>query len=1573
MTQKTPSLQDAEGYVGRAYVEGEFDCASLAVLVQRELFGREVDLPAAGQRARGRRGQARDIQTMQPGLADPVTEPQTGDAVILWAATTDGTPPFNRQWHVGTVFIQSGETWVLHCANESQGVALQRLDPMLRGGLHLDGFYRWRAAAPKLDLAIAARPLSGQVETRQTLAGRTLAETLAAEGISGSGWLVSVGGFSVPPAMWSRTRVKPGHLIEAHAVVRKKALALIAVVALTYFTAGLGSGAAAGLLGSSFAAGTIGAAALAGAAYIGGSMLINKLLSPKVSSAGDNTGGQPPPTYSLQGGRNRARPYEPLALVLGETKAIPDNANQPYAWFEGDDQYLATMFHAGINCGSVSDIKIGDTPVESYEGVAVDRYGFPDGNSGQPPVLGNSVDTVPGALLDAPTAPGPWVTRTTSVGTVQIGIDLEMQLSVMNDRGQQLATNVQVEAQYRAIGSQAWQPLSAPVYTSTSTKPMRRTLSFDVAAGQYEVRLRKFADANYTGPGQSNVVTWTALKSYQPDTANYGGQPRVKLQIKASGQLSGAPDEVNWIARGAAMPYWNGGAWVTATEPGASGISNPGAQILMLLRGIYRPSDGRLIAGAGLSDSRIDIESLKGFMVRCAAKGYRFDAMIQEAMNLQDLLESIAAVGLGSLSRHSGRIGVVWMAEDQPIEGVINMASMKARSFGVQYDLVATADEYQLEFFDRDRSWTWQPVRVQAPGTITPQRTSTENVRGVTIAEHAAVMARFAMGQNIYGRKSITFEMDLEHLVYRRGSVLALSHDLTQWGYGGRVRAVLVAGGQFTVEVDEPVPTGAQPTRTLGLRLPGEQQMRIFNVASISADGRVLTVAQGWPGGATVPGVGAPAHDALWIYDFKATPGYRVRITSIEPVDNLAGAQITVVPESPEFWNYVLYGNYVPPPNNSLLAQDLPVASNLRITRARIRQGDGWAHELTATWDVIGRYDHAQIWAAPQGTDLQLIGETFGTQFSWIVPADQIWAVEVRPFDPLGRAGTKVSTLFSDSTVPVAPVSDLSITVALNGILAAWKAPQGLDAIGWALTQLRKGDVYETAVPVFESRADSVLLQWLLAGVHKYWAAHKSTSGDWSSPQSASITVLVPKQPIPSAVTNRAGQVSLLWDDCRTTQPIDFYDIRIGDTWETAVALAQARGTSFEAKQTEFGEKRYWVQAVDTAGNRGAQGYAVALTLSTYDSEIGSIRGVVQASLDELAELEMEGWLTADGKLQAVRAGVYERIETNTTDIMALASQYTAVAATVNENQAIVSSKITTLADLQSAQASKIDVVAAKSDNALAGVVQETNARVTAVSAVASQVTTVQSSVGTLSGNLGLLTSTVQVQSNTLANLNGNVAAQWMVRTEVIGATGKRGLAGISTGVSSTSGGGLVQSEIILFADRILLATNPTSNVLTPLLKAEGDTVYIEKARIKDADIDTLKIAGNAVTVPAFAYADNMVENRGIPNGDISILNYSSGGSLIKMTLGLMAGNGSGSASGAYFKLLRDGQVVLTGEFLGSADFHYAPPDASVANYTAQFSITGAGIVPGVPATPPSGPPDGNFYRRTMSFLGCRR
>ncbi|WP_157795349.1 hypothetical protein, partial [Xanthomonas vasicola] len=57
-------------------------------------------------------------------------------------------------------------------------------------------------------------------------------------------WEVRINGVLVPVAVMERVRPKDGTLIEVRGVVRKQALYIVAMVALTYFT--FGSGTAAG-------------------------------------------------------------------------------------------------------------------------------------------------------------------------------------------------------------------------------------------------------------------------------------------------------------------------------------------------------------------------------------------------------------------------------------------------------------------------------------------------------------------------------------------------------------------------------------------------------------------------------------------------------------------------------------------------------------------------------------------------------------------------------------------------------------------------------------------------------------------------------------------------------------------------------------------------------------------------------------------------------------------------------------------------------------------------------------------------------------------------------------------------------------------------------------------------------------------------------------------------------------------------------------------------------------------------------------------------------------------------------
>lgn len=782
------------------------------------------------------------------------------------------------------------------------------------------------------DLIVDPHPLSteGRVVVRAALVypRESLADFVERNGVAlaDGRWMVTVGGAAVPAAMWRCTRVKPGQLILCRRAPGKDAIRIVATIALVAFafaTGPIGLTALAGLT-----AGTLGTLAIQYGVVMLGSVLINKLLPPsraRLQSYDQQTGS----TYSLQGGRNRARPYEPIGLLFGTTKVVPDFAAQPFSWFDSDEQYQAVRLDGGLNCGTVGALQIGTTPIASYADVTDTRVGFAAGNGTLP--FWADVDTLAGAALTAPASPGAWVTRTSSAGAVTLVVDVVAQLYALNSKGAPTTATLQLDLERRLLPAGAWVALQAAgtrvTLTSMTTKAVRRSIrSPTLPAGQYEVRVRKVT-ADVATSTASNAVEWVSLKTYQEDTSAGLQTPQVALTIRASGQLNGVLDQVSWLATQTARPVWNGTAWVTEAT------RNPGAHILLLARGIYA-ADGRLLAGLGLPDEQIDIASLQAFMVHCAANGYVFDHWFDAPLSCIEMLEAIAAAGLGSISFHPGRLSVVWLASGQPVEAIVTMGNIKAGTFRVDYTTTPSADELELSWFDRDAGWVAKSLRILAPGVTTPRETARYAPLGVTTEAAAVRAARLAMAQNIYQRKSVSWEMDLEHLAFRRYSLVALAHDLTQWGYSGRVQAAANVGGVVTLQLDDKVPYNpGAGARKIGLRIPGETGYRLFDVTAFAGDSNVVTLMGAWPGGVALPGDSAsnPPHDTLWIYDFAATPGKRLRITEIEPAPDLKGARVTAVPEPDEFWSYMASGVYTVPALPA--AGPALAASNIRVTQ----------------------------------------------------------------------------------------------------------------------------------------------------------------------------------------------------------------------------------------------------------------------------------------------------------------------------------------------------------------------------------------------------------------------------------------------------------------------------------------------------------------------------------------------------------------------------------------------------------------------------------------------------------------
>ena len=834
------------------------------------------------------------------------------------------------------------------------------------------------------------------------------------EDLDGNRWEVTIGGRSVPRHLWHHVYPKHGQLIELRGGVGKAAIAIVAMVALTYFTFGIGTAASAGMWGAGAVAGSYGALA-ATAVYMAGAVLINQVLAPKQPKASAAA----PTSYSISAGRNRARPYEPLGLLLGSVRIALDLISQPYTHYEGDDQFLSLALTPGINVDSVGELYNGDAPLSSYEGVQVWHNGFPAMASVELPLYSNADVVDGGTLLDTSNdpkgRPGAWVQRSSSPGAVRLMVGIEFQLFDKTSRGKDKLNQEQIEIHYRAAGTQAWQVYGNYRVTGSTAKTQRVSYTLDVAEGQYEVRVRA-AGRNTDGSGAQASFTWTTLTTVQRDTGDYSGIPRIGVRMKATGQLNGAPDELRCVAYSRPIPVWKGTGWVTERT------SNPGAQILAYARGIYAPN-GKLLAGMGLPDRQIDIEGLKAFMLHCAANEFAYDHWITDVRSHQQVLDMVALAGFGQVSWPRGRLSVAWAADEQPLSGVVNMATIKKGQFQVDYMLANAADGIEYTYLDRT-TWEAKTLRVPAQGIEVMLNPAQVTGEGVTTEAHAAMLARWHLAQTLYQYKSIGYSTDIEHLSYSRMSMLALQHDMTQWGYGGRIMGAAVVGGRMVLDLDEPVPAPPQGNAFVGLRIPGERVYRVMRVQPFTGTARSLTLVDPWPADAAVPGNSEanPAWDTLWIYDFKQTPGLRVRVTSIRPESDLKGAAVEVVAESPEFWQYVKTGKYVPSPNDSLL-QTRPVASDLKITERQVVQGDTEFTELQATYAVTGPVGDVKVLSDLDGnSELEEVARTTTRTASWRIPGAGVYPITVRPYSPEGAAGIAASVIYTTRGADAPPV-----------------------------------------------------------------------------------------------------------------------------------------------------------------------------------------------------------------------------------------------------------------------------------------------------------------------------------------------------------------------------------------------------------------------------------------------------------------------------------------------------------------------------------------------------------------------
>lgn len=822
-------------------------------------------------------------------------------------------------------------------------------------------------------------------------AGETLGRYIDRVGLRVPSRRVNVwhNGRRVPSELWPRLIPRHGdHVLIAPQMQGggggSKILRTVALIALVVVSAGYGAtlGGALGFTGAT--AGAVGSAII----MVGGTLLINALIPMPTPTAGKLGVGEKyesSPTYSIQGGRNRPRAWEPMVLVFGRHKIVPDLGASPYNQQMGDDQYLNQVFHFGLQGISVvlSDFKIGDTPVSAFQGVQM-QVSAPDGKLAMFP---GNVDTIQGFAISQ--ADG-WQSRTTPPNVTNIWVEFASRLFRVNDDGSMVTRSVDVRVQFRRVGTEAWteygtidavfathywsgvvfpertqiqfgstnpgdhvegevffisdpnepglsrsgqwqwkphpyrlgqpwqgvapDPLISPSsignrFFGSRQEPVRSAVSWNVPEGQYEIRVMKVTP-DISDSRESNETAVSQILAFQTDTANYSGQCRVALRIKATGQLNGVVDDFSAIAS-AWCSVWTGSAWDFLPT------SNPAWWFLYFARGGFNAAGNRIFGG-GLSDAQIDIEGIKAWAAWCDQKRLTFDYVLDRKMSAAAVLQMIARAGRATMSYQTGKLGIVWDAEALPITAVLGPFSIKAGSFKVAYLNEGTVDEIVVNFIDKDAGWTMGEVRVKVPGAVSTNSPLQLDLDGCTNSDMAGREANLIAASQVFRRRKITWETDVEGLLYTRGDVVNFSHDLTVWGYSGRLAPGSHGGPNPTLVLTQAVATDG--TGIILIRDP-HGNMWAGNVTSAAGEVTELNVASSL---GDFPLPGDPGYedyspfDWVWQFDPIATPGRRFKVTGVTP----AGDGIRFEATDEDYNYYLSESNpyaYTPPRDGALL------------------------------------------------------------------------------------------------------------------------------------------------------------------------------------------------------------------------------------------------------------------------------------------------------------------------------------------------------------------------------------------------------------------------------------------------------------------------------------------------------------------------------------------------------------------------------------------------------------------------------------------------------------------------------
>lgn len=620
------------------------------------------------------------------------------------------------------------------------------------------------------------------------------------------------------------------------------------------------------------------------------------------------------PAFDLDGLRNTAAPYLPIATLYGEHR-VAGNIIQAFFRADVNDVPILHMLVApcagpiesiaGITAEAdgleglaiPEDIEIDGNPARNFEGC---RVSVRLGESDQTPIAGFqenvSSQSVNATLLQLQ----PYeFTTTQTVDAFEVLVEFPDGLVRIGTQGGLNDRTCNLRVRWRKEGVTTWNSQNWDV-TRNKVGAFTVLQRIDVSAdpGIYEIEVTRIAPVwPETDLQNRSQSIWATVNEITYDDLSYPGTALLGLQIASTDQIRGRVPTVTMKAKGSKVWVWDG---VSTTNPAFTfqWSDNPAWCVMdMLLNPMYG-----LARGGRFTLDNIDLQSFQDWADLCdttpdvngaasTEKRATLDVVLTQEEDAWDVIQTIAEGAWAQVMVVGDQVSVVLQTTQSDV-GIVQTANVK--EFTVSRDALSIRPNWiEVQFQNEDADYTLDQVPRQDDTSLLtnndPQLVETFRAVGVTRTVQAARLAQFRLNFARNATRTIEFSAGPELIHLLPGDVVRVSHDGATWGTSGRVRS----SASSTITLDRPVTLSDGDkilvrTGGTGADVLQERTVSVGGSDVTVTAGTAITVTSSWDGG-DLPAAGDP-----WSAGPSSTYSRRYRIRSIETESDLTRRFVAV-------------------------------------------------------------------------------------------------------------------------------------------------------------------------------------------------------------------------------------------------------------------------------------------------------------------------------------------------------------------------------------------------------------------------------------------------------------------------------------------------------------------------------------------------------------------------------------------------------------------------------------------------------------------------------------------------------